>query len=101
MILDKYNSHVIVTKNIYLVRYCNKRKLNKKWLEAKVNLSKIKKLDILVISSLRSTSTGLSPKNFEKRAHPTKKFHENKTTNQPHKLRNHNICFEGSETQTR
>ena len=57
---------------MHFVRYCSKRKLNEKWLEAKVNLVQInnkkfkKKLDILVISSLRSTSTRLSPKDFEK-----------------------------------
>ena len=31
----------------------------------------VKKLNILILSSLSSTSTGLSPKNFQKRAHPT------------------------------
>ena len=33
--------------------------------------SNFKKIYILVISSMRSTSTGLCPKNFEKRAHPS------------------------------
>ena len=34
-------------------------------------MSNFEKLDILVLSSLRSTSTGLCPKNFEKSAHPS------------------------------
>ena len=41
-------------------------------LEAKVNVFQFKKFDILVLRSLWSTSTGLSFKNFDKRAHHTK-----------------------------
>ena len=36
-ILNKYISHVIVTKTIYFVRNCNKRKSTENWLGAKVN----------------------------------------------------------------
>ena len=39
------------------------------------SLSNCKKLGIAVCSSLRSTTSGLSPKNFEKRAHPNKKLY--------------------------
>ena len=35
-ILDTYIWLVIVTKNVYFVRYCNKRKSAKNWLKAKV-----------------------------------------------------------------
>ena len=69
-IFEKYNSHVVVTKTIYFVRYCNKRSSTENWLEAKVNVVQIQKNDIVVLSSLRSISTGLCLKNFEKSAHP-------------------------------
>ena len=42
---------------------------NENWLEEKVNIVQCQKLDFLALSSLSSTSTGLSPKSFEKRAH--------------------------------
>ena len=42
---------------------------NENWLEEKVNNVQCQKLDFLALSSLSSTSTGLSPKSFEKRAH--------------------------------
>ena len=42
-IFEKYNSHVIVTKTIYFVRYCNKRNSTENWLEAKVNVVQIQK----------------------------------------------------------
>ena len=42
-IFDKYILHVIVTKIIYFVRYCNKRKSTKNWLEVKVNVVQIQK----------------------------------------------------------
>ena len=69
----KYILHVIhiviyiVTNNIYFIYNCNKRKAP--WGKG-IKRCPISKVDILVVSSLRSTSTGLCLKNFEKRAHP-------------------------------
>ena len=67
----KYILHVvvihIVTNNIYFICNCNKRKAP--WGKG-IKRCPISKVDILVVSSLRSTSTGLCLKNFEKRAHP-------------------------------
>ena len=39
-------------------------------------MSNFKKINIVVISSPRSTSTGLSPKNFANRADPIDLFHD-------------------------
>ena len=43
-------------------------------MEAKLNIVQCQKIDILVLCSLNSTSTGLSLKNFEKGAHPSIKL---------------------------
>ena len=70
-IFDKYISHVIVTRIIYFVRYCNKNNSTENWPGAKVNVVQFQKLYILVLRSIISISTGICLKNFEKRAHPS------------------------------
>ena len=65
-ILDKYISHVSVTKTIYFVRYCNRQNSTENRLETKVNVVQIQKLDILVLSLLRSIKQDCASKTFKK-----------------------------------
>ena len=69
-IFDKYISHVIVTKTIYFIRYCNKRNSTENWLEAKVNVVQIQKTCYLGTQLTEIYQHRVVPQNLLKKGAP-------------------------------